>query len=188
MIEDPYLGKYITCVSARSTDKEILQKAQDGGIATTLMVYALEQGIIDGTIVAGEGDRPWQPRAVRRDEPRGHPQGTRDEVQHQPPDLLAQGGDPVLRPRQGRGHRRLLPDAGGQEGSALSHQHAGCPGQDRLHSRALLHGKLPVQVHADDCRGPRGPEPQLREEDGDREGQVLGLHRARERRHPAAQG
>ncbi len=62
MIEDPYLGKYITCVSARSTDKEILQKAQDGGIATTLMVYALEQGIIDGTIVAGEGDLPWKPR------------------------------------------------------------------------------------------------------------------------------
>ena len=64
MIEDPYLGKYITCVSARSTDKEILQKAQDGGIATTLMVYALEQGIIDGTIVAGEGDRPWEPRPL----------------------------------------------------------------------------------------------------------------------------
>lgn len=61
MIEDPYLGKYISCVAARSTDKEILEKAQDGGIATTLMVYALEQGIIDGTIVAGEGDRPWQP-------------------------------------------------------------------------------------------------------------------------------
>jgi len=62
MIADPYLGKYTTCVSARSTDKEILEKAQDGGIATTLMVYALEQGIIDGTIVAGKGDRPWQPR------------------------------------------------------------------------------------------------------------------------------
>ncbi len=62
MVTDPYLGKYTTCVSARSTDKEILQKAQDGGIATALMVYALEQGIIDGTIVAGEGDRPWQPR------------------------------------------------------------------------------------------------------------------------------
>lgn len=62
MVEDPYLGKYITCVSARSTDKEILEKAQDGGIATTLMVYALEQGIIDGAIVAGKGDLPWQPR------------------------------------------------------------------------------------------------------------------------------
>lgn len=62
MVSDPYLGKYTTCVSARCTDKEILKKAQDGGIATALMIYALEKGIIDGTIVAGEGDRPMQPR------------------------------------------------------------------------------------------------------------------------------
>ena len=62
MIEDPYLGKYTACVSARSTDKEILKKSQDGGIATTLMVYALEQGIIDGAIVTGKGDRPWEPK------------------------------------------------------------------------------------------------------------------------------
>lgn len=62
MVKDPYLGKYITCVSARSTDREILEKAQDGGIATTLMVYALEQGIIDGAIVAVEGDHPWEPK------------------------------------------------------------------------------------------------------------------------------
>jgi coenzyme F420 hydrogenase subunit beta len=64
MIEDPYLGKYTTCISARSTDKEILKKAQDGGIATTLMVYALEQGIIDGAIVAGKGSRPWEPKPL----------------------------------------------------------------------------------------------------------------------------
>jgi coenzyme F420 hydrogenase subunit beta len=62
MVSDPYLGKYTTCIAARSTDKEILKKAQDGGIATTLMVYALEQGIIDGAIVAVEGDRPWEPK------------------------------------------------------------------------------------------------------------------------------
>ncbi len=64
MIEDPYLGRYITCVSARSTDKEILQKAQDGGIATALMTFALEQGIIDGAIVAGTGERPWEPKPL----------------------------------------------------------------------------------------------------------------------------
>jgi coenzyme F420 hydrogenase subunit beta len=62
MVSDPYLGKYTTCVSARSTDKDILKKAQDGGIATTLMVYALEEGIIDGAIVAVEGDHPWEPK------------------------------------------------------------------------------------------------------------------------------
>jgi coenzyme F420 hydrogenase subunit beta len=56
------LGKYKTCVSARSMDKDILKKAQDGGIVTTLFAYALEQGMIDGAIVSGEGDRPWKAR------------------------------------------------------------------------------------------------------------------------------
>ena len=36
------LGKYKSCVSARSTDKAILAGAQDGGIVTTLFAYALE--------------------------------------------------------------------------------------------------------------------------------------------------
>jgi len=56
------LGKYKTCVSARSTDKEIVQKSQDGGIVTQLFAFALEKGIIDGAIVAGVGDRPWKAR------------------------------------------------------------------------------------------------------------------------------
>jgi coenzyme F420 hydrogenase subunit beta len=56
------LGKYKVCVSARSTDKEIMEKAQDGGIVTQLFAFALENGIIDGAIVAGPGARPWQPR------------------------------------------------------------------------------------------------------------------------------
>lgn len=46
------LGKYKSCVSARSTDKEILKHAQDGGIVTQLFGFALEEGIIDGAIVA----------------------------------------------------------------------------------------------------------------------------------------
>ena len=50
------LGKYKACVSARSTDKEILKGAQDGGIVTSLFAYALEEGIIDGAIVAGTYD------------------------------------------------------------------------------------------------------------------------------------
>jgi len=56
------LGKYKLCVSARSTDKAILRKAQDGGIVTQLFKFALEEGIIDGAIVAGPGDEPWKPR------------------------------------------------------------------------------------------------------------------------------
>jgi coenzyme F420 hydrogenase subunit beta len=58
------LGKYKVCVSARSTDKEILEKAQDGGIVTSLFAFALEKGIIDGAIVAGPGAKPWQPKPM----------------------------------------------------------------------------------------------------------------------------
>ena len=46
------LGNYKSCVSARSTDKEILKHAQDGGIVTSLFGFALDEGIIDGAIVA----------------------------------------------------------------------------------------------------------------------------------------
>jgi coenzyme F420 hydrogenase subunit beta len=58
------LGKYKTCISARSTDKDILKGAQDGGIVTQLFTYALEEGIIDGAIVAGPSDEPWRPRPM----------------------------------------------------------------------------------------------------------------------------
>ena len=46
------LGKYKSCVSARSTNKEILKHAQDGGIVTQSSGFALDEGIIDGAIVA----------------------------------------------------------------------------------------------------------------------------------------
>lgn len=55
------LGKYSSVVSARSTDREILKGSQDGGIVTTLFAYALEEGIIDGAIVASPSrSRPWR--------------------------------------------------------------------------------------------------------------------------------
>ena len=58
------LGNYKSVVSARSIDKEILKHSQDGGIITTLFAYALEEGIIDGAIVAGPGSAPWKPEPV----------------------------------------------------------------------------------------------------------------------------
>jgi coenzyme F420 hydrogenase subunit beta len=58
------LGKYRQVLSARSTDKEILGRAQDGGIVTSLFAYALEKNIIDGAIVAGPGQLPWQPEPM----------------------------------------------------------------------------------------------------------------------------
>ncbi len=56
------LGNYKAVCSARSTDKEILKGAQDGGIVTQLFAFALEEGFIDGAIVSGPGDEPWRPR------------------------------------------------------------------------------------------------------------------------------
>jgi coenzyme F420 hydrogenase subunit beta len=61
MIQDSVLGPHQEIITARATDKKILSKAQDGGIVTALLIYALEKNIIDGTIVAGEGDEPWKP-------------------------------------------------------------------------------------------------------------------------------
>lgn len=58
------LGNYKTAVSARSTDADILKYSQDGGIVTQLFAYALEEGIIDGAIVAGPGDEPFKPEPL----------------------------------------------------------------------------------------------------------------------------
>ena len=58
------LGNYKSCVSARSTDKELLKYAQDGGIVTQLFAFALDEGIIDGAIVAGVGAEPWKPEPI----------------------------------------------------------------------------------------------------------------------------
>ncbi|QSZ67487.1 coenzyme F420 hydrogenase subunit beta [Methanofollis aquaemaris] len=58
------LGNYKSVVAARSADNEILKGAQDGGIVTQLFAYALEEGIIDGAIVAGPSEEPWKPEPV----------------------------------------------------------------------------------------------------------------------------
>jgi coenzyme F420 hydrogenase subunit beta len=59
-----YLGKYKTAVAARSKNAEVLKCSQDGGIVTSMFIYALEEGIIDGAIVAGPGEKPWQPKPI----------------------------------------------------------------------------------------------------------------------------
>ncbi|XRO76777.1 coenzyme F420 hydrogenase subunit beta [Methanocaldococcus sp. 10A] len=45
-------GDYKKVVSARSTLKEVLKKAQDGGIVSTAFIYGLENNLLDGVIVA----------------------------------------------------------------------------------------------------------------------------------------
>ena len=48
----PPAGRYSDIVSARATDKDILDAATDGGVVTSLLAYMLENDIIDGAIVS----------------------------------------------------------------------------------------------------------------------------------------
>ncbi len=51
-MRDEPLGIYRVIYSARSKINEILKVAQNGGIATTLLLYALDKNVIDGSIVS----------------------------------------------------------------------------------------------------------------------------------------
>jgi len=55
------LGTYKQIVHAQSTDKQIQKISQDGGIATALLCFALDEKIIDGAVVAGPSDEMWKP-------------------------------------------------------------------------------------------------------------------------------
>ncbi len=58
------LGQYKAVYKAKSGCADILGKAQDGGIVTSMFAYALEAGIIDGAIVAGPGAEPYKPEPM----------------------------------------------------------------------------------------------------------------------------
>jgi coenzyme F420 hydrogenase subunit beta len=55
------LGTYKQIVQARATDKQIQNISQDGGIATGLLSFALDEKLIDGAVVAGPSDEMWKP-------------------------------------------------------------------------------------------------------------------------------
>ena len=50
------IGCYKKVLAVRSKIKEILERAQDGGAATSLVLFALENGYADGAIVVGRSD------------------------------------------------------------------------------------------------------------------------------------
>lgn len=57
------LGYLKGVYAARSTDNEILKYAQDGGVASTIIIYALESGIIDCAILSGlDSLEPFKPK------------------------------------------------------------------------------------------------------------------------------
>ena len=55
------IGSYRRIVTARTKDREIERTCQNGGIVTTLLLYALDNGVIDGALVVGRD--AWAPVA-----------------------------------------------------------------------------------------------------------------------------
>lgn len=60
--ENILLGNFITCYLAHATDREIRYNSASGGLVTSLLIYALDKGIIDGALVTRmKKDKPLEP-------------------------------------------------------------------------------------------------------------------------------
>ena len=59
--KDFLIGHYQKIIAAKSTNKEILMVAQNGGVVTTLLIHALNTGLIDGVLLA-DRDENWVPK------------------------------------------------------------------------------------------------------------------------------
>jgi coenzyme F420 hydrogenase subunit beta len=70
--EDALLGNYLSCYVGHATDYDIRYNSASGGLVTALLIFALEQGMIDGALVTGmRKDKPLEPQpfiARTRDE------------------------------------------------------------------------------------------------------------------------
>ena len=49
--EDPYLGNYTKCYTGYSTNEKIRFNSSSGGLITQFLIFALEEGLIDGALV-----------------------------------------------------------------------------------------------------------------------------------------
>jgi coenzyme F420 hydrogenase subunit beta len=60
--EDILIGNYLNCYVSHSTDYDIRYNSASGGLVTQLLIFALEEGIIDGTLVTRmKKDKPLEP-------------------------------------------------------------------------------------------------------------------------------
>ena len=60
--DDILLGNYFNCYTGHATDYDIRYNSSSGGLVTTLLIYALEEGIIDGALVTRmKRDNPLEP-------------------------------------------------------------------------------------------------------------------------------
>lgn len=58
--ERDVLSVYRSCYAVRSKKEDIIKKGQDGGAVTSLLAYALEEGIIDCAVIT-TSDSQWRP-------------------------------------------------------------------------------------------------------------------------------
>jgi len=61
--KDHLIGHYQQITAARSANEEILNVAQNGGIVSTLLIQALNTGLIDGVLLAAR-DENWRPKPI----------------------------------------------------------------------------------------------------------------------------
>lgn len=59
--QDSFLGNYQEIIAAKSTDKKILENAQNGGIVSTILYHLLENNIVDGILLT-KRDKDWFPK------------------------------------------------------------------------------------------------------------------------------
>lgn len=63
--EDVWLGVHTNCYLSRSNDEKIRYNASSGGLVTSLLIFALEEGIIDKAIVTKMSEkRPLEPEVI----------------------------------------------------------------------------------------------------------------------------
>ena len=57
------IGNFQKATAAKSTDEKVLKSAQSGGVVSTLLIHALETGLIDGALLT-DTDENWVPKPV----------------------------------------------------------------------------------------------------------------------------
>ncbi|MBY8983996.1 MAG: Coenzyme F420 hydrogenase/dehydrogenase, beta subunit C-terminal domain [Candidatus Lokiarchaeota archaeon] len=57
------LGNYQKIIAAKSNNEDILRVAQNGGVVSSLLIHALDTGIIDGVLLT-DRDEMWRPKPV----------------------------------------------------------------------------------------------------------------------------
>ena len=63
--EDNLIGNYLACYAGYATDNEVLDKASSGGIISSLLIYLLQKGAIDGAVVTRlNREDPLRPETI----------------------------------------------------------------------------------------------------------------------------